>query len=85
MLLSVFNRKGVNMEADKIRGKIRVSGSYLILCDKDGKDLCFIGSRYLEDLETAIKTSRHLAEISSTEVREVILAVPPPQDEDRSF
>jgi hypothetical protein len=73
------------MESDKIRGKIRVSGSYLILCDKDGKDLCFVGSRHLDDLETAIKISRHLAEIQSHEVREVILAVPPPQDEDRSF
>jgi hypothetical protein len=65
-----------------MKGKILVGASYLWFHDKDGKTLLFVGSRYFEDLETAIKTSRHLAEINSTEVREVILEDLPPQDED---
>jgi len=65
-----------------IKGKIRVSGSYLIFEDKDGKDLCFVGSNYLVDLETAIKVSRRLREIGSSEVREVVLGKVPPKDED---
>lgn len=65
-----------------MKGKIKVSASCLILCDKEGKALFFVGSEYLPDLETAIKTSRHLAEINSTEVREVILEESTPRDED---
>jgi len=68
-----------------MKGKIKVSGSYLIFEDDNGKQLCFIGANYLDDLETAIKTSRHLREIQSHEVREVILEDLPPRDEDRGY
>ena len=69
-------------EDENVKGKITVSGSYLCLCDANGKELCFIGSRHLDDLETAIKQSRHLAETNSTDVCEVILGDLPPQNED---
>jgi len=68
-----------------IKGKIRVSGSYLIFEDKNGKDLCFVGSDYLVDLETAVKVSRHLREIQSSEVREVVLGKVLPRDEDNKI
>ena len=50
--------------------------------DSEGKQLAIYASKYLDDLETAIKESRHLAEIGSTERREVILGDSGSQDED---
>ena len=74
------NRKG-KVKTNMI-GKILIGPSYLWFHDKNGKPLLLVGRNYYVDILKAIKTSKHLAEINTTDTREIIIEDPQPQDED---